>query len=403
MATYKDKLERIITALGKTTGLVNMLPGSKAYQLAESIAYEQMQLEYGVERYAQKHSILEATSGDLDNIGNVFFGVPRLTASTPYVTADMKAIKFYVQSGTFGDINYDASGTSRVGKSIELFEGTLVRGMTATGIMVVFRTTQHYVLPANQSEVYVSAELVQGQYDIIQANVLRVHNFTDYSQSSNNLLLVGNPVTIATGRTEESDSSYRFRLASSLKSFPKTTTAGIHETVTNLADVASATIVPSANGGGTFDIFVQGVSPVTSDTVLNNVKAVLTDTVGPWVSYNVLKPYYTGLQISLRVTLIRTVPDPDAIKLQIIENVTRYINNSYASQFYIRNILAVARQASQDIASVDFIFIREHYGAEGARKYTEIDFAKDPNASVFVGTTEKLIVESIKDAITVSI
>jgi hypothetical protein len=99
---------------------------------------------------------------------------------------------------------------------------------------------------------------------------------------------------------------------------------------------------------------------------------------------------------------MRDIANKDALVSQITDTVSNYINNSFSVEFNVFSILKVAEQVSSDIASVTFASLREYYGAEDARKYTDIDFIANPNYTFFIGRTEKLIVEPIQNAITVT-
>ena len=90
MATLDDKLSRIVSRMQDRSGLANLVPASKAYQIAQATAYEQMQLENQLDLYAKRNSIINSQGYDLDTIGENFFGIKRKKAVTPFVTTDMK-------------------------------------------------------------------------------------------------------------------------------------------------------------------------------------------------------------------------------------------------------------------------------------------------------------------------
>jgi len=393
MATYSDKLERIIHSLSQNTGLMNLIPGSKAYQLAESVAYEQMQLEFKIEANNKKNSLLTAESSELDDIGESFFGTYRLGQIAPFISESMKSLKFYVDTGSFGDINYSSDTGVRIGQDIIIPEGAIVEGRS-DGRLLRFRIKDQVILDSNLNEKYVSAELIQGTYEHILPYTLASHNFVDYTQSANRSLLVTNQTVIGTGRTEETDENFRYRLTNSLRAFPKTTTAGIHEIATSLADVSDVIIDQSANGGGTFNVYVQGTTPVTSDQTIESVKSVLQECIGPWVSYNILKPRYIGLSVAIRVSLIdaaATMPTLQTIR----DSITNYINNQYGGTFAVNNMIRIAELSHDNIASATFDYVRVYHGTEGSRAYTELDFVNNPSPVLYLANTEKLIVETL--------
>lgn len=395
MATYSDKLERMTHVLQTRTGLNNIIPGSKIHQILESFAYEMMNLEYDIEAYNRKNSLISAEGKDLDNIGDSpFFGKPRLGVVKTYVTDSMKALKFYVKNGTFGDINYDMTGTVKLGKSIIVPEGTIIESVTANRILK-FRTTDTYELLPSEKEIYISAELIQGSYDVIPQNTLIRHNFSAYTQALNNKLLVTNVTAIGTGRESESDQNYRYRLINSPKAFPKTTEAGILELILTLPDVSSARIEKAPNGGGTFDIYVQGISPVTSNDTIENVKEIVSTSVGPWMVFNVLRPDYIGLELEI-VLITRNGANEDYISSVAKDIIASYINNYQAYEFSILELAKHVEVSIDDVLSAVIVKANKYYGSEVSRKAKAIDL-EEINPTIQIFSNEKLIVETLTD------
>lgn len=396
MATFQDKLDRIVESWTRRTGLVNVIPGSTAYGLAESTAYEQLQIERLVEKSTKAKSLLDATGFDLDEIGGQFFGVERRKEIKPFVTSDMKVMKFYVKSGTFGSINS--------GGDIVIPEGVMLEGLSG-GTTVRFRTTQQVTLPSFESEMYVSAELIQGPSDPISAWAINKHYFKGYSQAMSETLLVINPVVIGTGRAKESDDNYRYRLTNALRAFAKTNTAGIHATVTDLPGVSDAVILPAANGGGTFTVYVQSVSPETPDTLVDDATMALLQNAGPWVEYNILKPNYIGLQMDLVVTTRNpdTYALDDGFKHNIQDAVSNYVNNYFGADFYLMDILKLVENLHDDILDAQFASLKIYRGSGKFRKFNQVDLLVENNPIIYISNIEKVIIEPVANPITVAV
>jgi len=398
MATYRDKLERILQSMQERTGMTNLLPGSKAYQLAESYAYEQMLQEAKQEDWTSSNSISEAKGEKLDAISKGFFKIPRLEAVRSYASSSMKALKFYTDDGyTFGSINTDESSNVTMQQDIIINEGTTISGIR-DGLIYKFRVIEDTVLEKSSKEAYVNAELIQGASDNIPANILKIHNFTNYSQSVNGLLKVTNPVPVNSGRPRELDENYRFRLANSMRAFPKTTSVAIHQQVTSMPGVSDVYIETAANGGGTFTVYVQGTTPITSNDLIEDVNLSLSQVINPWqVTYTVTKPRYLGISASLNLVF------KDGFNLAASEiavnSIINYLNNFNGQVFYVNSILSIAQGVHSDILDVSFNYVRLHVGSEDIRSYEEFNLTEDPNPTIVLEVKEKLISEPITSAI----
>lgn len=399
MATYSDKLNRLKKALEQRTGLSSLVPGTKAFQIIESVAYEQMQLEYKIEEYVNRVSLLTATGGSLDKIGENFLGIKRLGEVEPFVTESMKAIKFYVSTGIFGDINKDATGTPQ---SIVIPEGTMIEGKIGTQ-PIRLRVSKVTVLPFDASEKYIAADFIQGQLATIPAGALKIHNFTGYTLAINNILKVTNPMPIASGRQRETDENYKFRLVNGLKAFPKTTTPGVHEIVTTTPGVSSVFIEQAANGGGSFNAFVQGITPITSDEVIVDVKSRLNEVIGPWVVYQVLKPNYIGLTMSIELRTFGSISNLEYITSVIVDKISEEVNNFYGPEFFVNSLLRIATNAHANISSAAFNYVHTYTGSDDIRGFSEIDLEADLNPVLYLSSKEKLIIEPIINSIAVMV
>lgn len=382
-------------------GLKNLVPGSKAYQIAESMAYELMMQEADQEEYGKSNSIAISTGSDLDRIGEDFFRVSRLDSIRTYTSSRMKAIKFYVDSGlTFGSINYDSSTGTNVPMDITIPEGTTISG-TRNGATYRFRVTADTVLSSDDSEAYVPTEIIQGSLSTIPSNTLKTHSFTNYTQNLNRLLKVTNPVPISTGREKEEDEDFRYRIPNALKVFVKTNTPSIYELLTNLPEVSNVYIDEAANGGGTFTVYVQGITPVTEDSLLEDVQSLISDTISPWViSYNITKPNYIGLYMSINITVRESVSASFAESIK--NSIDTFINNFYGEKFYVNSILSLVNSLSSKVLTSSFNYVRVYTGDEDSRRYTEINFEETPNPVLYINSKEKLIVEQVSNSISVT-
>ena len=393
MATYQDKITRIIEKITQRTGLINIIPGTKAYDISQAVATEIMMIESKLEEDQRKNSIAYGDGENLNNIGEDFFSTSRRKAISIPISESMQSIKFYVRNGTFGNINN--------GENIFVPEGVILEG-DINGSLVRLRTTSDIILENNLSEKYISAELISGQVDSIQSNKITRHNFTNYANSLSNLLLVTNTNSLTVFIPEESDNNYRYRIKESQKAFVKTNIAGIHDLVSGYPGVSNVIIDPSSNGGGTFSVYVQGTSPITTDELIEDIEVLLSENIGPWVQYDVVKPNYIGIQMEIKVKTknpLLYVADEGFIE-NIKETISFYINNFFGTVIYLLEALKEVEGISSDILNVEFVSLKVYNGVGQSRSYIDMNI---DNPKLYISDIEKLIIEPLVNSIIVQV
>jgi hypothetical protein len=389
MADLNNSLLRITDNFKSIFGTNSTVPGSKLYQIGEAIAYESYLAADTIDTFIYNNSLATATGQALDNIGSNFFGIDRIKSSSPVISASMKAIKFYTSNGvTFGTINQ----INGVGSDIIVNEGTLITGMN-NNTEYVFRVTSNTVLHASSNEAYVPAEMLNGDTNLIPSNTLTSHNCTTYSTSALNFLLVTNPVAIGLSAAEESDNNYRYRLANSLKAREITSFYGIKNDLLQLPGVSNIEIIPGSYGGGTFTAIVQGITPITSDDLIELVRQRLSNIVPPWVYYTVEKPNYIGLTVSIGINISTADVISSSIVTALQRSIADYINNFYGTTFDLQMLQSIAQQSlpSSYIATLNSVQI--YTGNGEFRMYEDFDLT-NVDKTIYISSIDKLIVET---------
>lgn len=98
------------------------------------------------------------------------------------ISSHYPCIKFYVETGTFGDINDE---------DILIPEGISIAG-TYDNSYYRFRLKSDVVLKKNETEKYVDVILIQGPIKDFPPNVLTTHDFTKYKNSNGKKILSTN-------------------------------------------------------------------------------------------------------------------------------------------------------------------------------------------------------------------
>lgn len=396
MATIEDKIQRIINRLELNTSLKSLVPGTTMFSLVEGASYENMKIESAQEVQYLQSSIVTAVGRDLDEIGRRVFGISRRSSIPPTVTSDMKILKLYVNSGSFGGIND--------GKDIIVQAGTVFEGAIQSG-MIKFATKEQITLKKELSEMFISAELILGPHDVIPAGAITTHDITNYTDTFNNSLKVTNISTIATGRPEESDDNYRYRISTALQSFVKTNYFGIHDELTATPGISDVDIASANNGGGTFSVYVKSISPIASAKILDDTKRKIFQNIPPWANVTVTAPFYIGLKVAINVSVYGssgTLSEQDILKKAISSTVSTFINNVQSRAFSIFEIEDAIVSSNEKIKNAT-ITSASIFKGDTFREETVLDLNNALETYIYLANQEKLVVEPVTNAITVSL
>lgn len=389
MADLNNSLIRVLDKLKVAFGISSILPGSKLYQLAESIAYESYLTESMIDENILKNSLATATGYDLDLIGRNFFGISRIEEITPKITESMKLFKFYTNNGvSFGEINKLNDQPT----DILVPEGTLITGVYL-GVEYTYRITSNILLTKNTSVGYFGAELIIGDNKTIPANTIKSHNFLTYTTSSSNLLLVTNTASIGTGRDRESDDNYRYRLTTSLKANSSSGYYGIKNKILEIPGVSNVEVLNGGSSGGSCDIYIQGVTPITSDELIITAKNAISSFIPPWCEYSVMKYRTIGLTMSFSIESGgRQLSQSSIDSLESI--ITDYVNNFYGNEFRILTLSQLASQASPEFIYARLETLQVYSGSGDFRVYEDIDLLQvDP--TIYLSNIDKIIIEQV--------
>jgi hypothetical protein len=186
----------ILTAL-VNSGIQQLAPGGKARALCDIVADQLGQLEARQFINTGETLVPFATGTNLDVLGEIF-GVTRIQQASATVASGDQNFRFYVRTGTFGDLT--------LGQDIVVPSNAQITTSDTNGPVYL---TDAVTLPAAASQQYVSVRsLYAGSQSNSPARVFSRHNFTNNAQNRYGGLLVTNDFGIVGGRDSEDDDSY---------------------------------------------------------------------------------------------------------------------------------------------------------------------------------------------------
>jgi len=260
----QDVIRLAIADLASNAAIANLAPGSKARLVVEAVGEVIGTVATDLSIGIVTTMLPNATGATLDLIADMV-GIQRLPETRARIETADGNMKFYVKTGTFGDINSATAITIPAGTEVRTGSS---RGRADETMIIRSAVT----LPASASQVFFSADQI-GQVRLrgISAGALQRHDFVGYTDSAFQSLLVTNDKGIA-GRPIESDQNLRFRIANRLQSAAEANLTSIRLNALLVPGVADVKIIPNKSGIGSFDTVVFGTSQVVGDNVIQQVQ-----------------------------------------------------------------------------------------------------------------------------------
>ncbi len=329
---FNNLLADSLAELTDSTSLTRTSPGSKIRTILSTVnrrlseGYQDFDINFA-------RAFLSGADGKwLDLIGELL-GIPRLGVSVAQTTDTAQIVKFYVDSGNFGDINN--------GSDINLPANTILSTLdNQQGTL--YKILQAATLVSSQSELFISVvAITPGESSNIGANSLTFHSFTNYTDSANKTLKVNNIANIFNGSDVESDTNYKFRISRSALSSEAANQTSIILAALSVPGVANVILQNRAEGIGTYRIIIKSITPSVSTNLIDNVNAALSRVTAEGVRGLVSRPLETGMTFLLTLTYKNGIGDDekDAIDVQVRNSITDYVDNLDIGEPFILNQL----------------------------------------------------------------
>lgn len=296
---FRDELET-------RTAVTNFDRDGKVRALADIFTDESLQDRQEMTQAFYANQISNAKGADLANIGERL-GRRQRVATFGTIHQSEQSLAFYVDSGTFGDINGALD--------IALPAGVIVKSSpnnNELGATVSYRTTEAYTLPAAGNIYFCSAEaVVIGDRSVVGAEVLSSHEFTGYAGVASGGLRVINFYPVLDGRNAETESSYRSRLTNTYPALAQVNEAKIKLEGLRVPGVLQTVILPAHYGVGTAGVSVLGPEFQTNSKLIAGVQSHLSNIGGPGMLLVATGATQVTFDFELQISTHRTVTEAE--------------------------------------------------------------------------------------------
>ena len=269
----EDQIENNVTTFIKSSlGSVYTGKDSVINLISETFSSEIINLKRENEFLFDQSQLSNASNENLDRLAFEMYKINRKPSAKARVQASEKNLHFYVDVGTFGDINQ--------GVAINIPAGTIVsvdpEGFNDSSI--AYEIIYDYTLEPEDTHAFCTAQALNpGSYANTNSNTLNYHNFTTYSDSLGDSLKITNRYPIITGADLESDDSLRFRVANYFQATTAQNTDAIRLAALSVNGIDEVNIVPNYFGIGTVGVIVFGAGRENNPRLLTLLEAKLSE------------------------------------------------------------------------------------------------------------------------------
>lgn len=369
LRSESDVYESLSTGIRNKLGSVYSGRDSTINAITEAVGTEIINLRRESEREFDSRQLSNASGEDLNSLAFELYRLERTPQAFAKVLAREKNLYFYVDVGTFGEINS--------GAAINLTKGTLISTERAfTSADLVYQITEDYTLQAGSSFGYCSARALNpGAYANVSQEAIQHHDFADYTDIANNTLRVLNKFPIINGRDIESDASLRYRTANYFTGITNKNHDAINLTSIGVPGIKEVRLIPGYLGIGTLAVVAFG----QGRELTKNVAALLEDRIAelssPGQSIKVvsgitvyfdfkLKVYIKPKLSEIEKALIKTDIKRDIANLIKSHEFSNYLDFQAISNIVLRNmsgnnILGFATNSTNNNSIFEEVFIRK--------------------------------------------
>jgi len=365
---YEKMVSTGLQQLRTNTVVSQMAPGSKARFFLETVMREQAEQHRHFDNNLMQAFVRWAEGRFLDFFGDIMH-VARLQPTTASVDVDHANFMFYVDSGTFGDLNNGMDFVIPSGTEISTadfdVEPTRTAESTDTSattneIQKITYTTQSDVIcAANRSYVYAPIKAqIEGRASDVSRNALLKHDYAGYALGNRGLLKCRNKYSISNGRDRESDESYRYRLMNAFKAKERANRIAIRLAALSVPGVADTVEVNYEQGPGTYSLYIESLGDTTSQGLINSVAATVENVSALGVRPFVLAPLPLGLSFVVAIRWRDRTTETQKVLTQanIRTLIEDFLNgHGIGDNVNLESLAAAVAMSSEEIAGLGYL------------------------------------------------
>lgn len=332
----------IMTDVLGRTNLSRSSAGSKMRTLIESVS-KKMGRMWSQFDLNMIQAFVDGAEGKFLNYIGDLLQVPRLGEEPASISSSDRNVKFYVEVGTFGDLNN--------GNSILIPKGKII-GTREAGTGISYRTVIDTVLAASTNEAYIAVQSVRSGSSVnVGKGTLIYHNFTDYADSVNDTLKVTNDAEIIKGQDIENETNYRFRITNQVLSLERANRTAIRLAALAVPGVADIVSLPYHRGIGTYDLMIKSTVPSISSSLIANVQEAIGNVTSHGIYATARGPREVGVSMVGSLILKNRVSAKEQTDIitAATDNVTYYINNLDIGEDFVINEVVERVMSTSDV------------------------------------------------------
>ena len=330
-------VQRALDYLEQNTDITMLNPGGTARALVDAVAAEMAGLYTILDRSMVQAFVSTASGVFLDLIAEMV-GIRRRSEVAAYTSQSDKNVRFYVTSGAIRD-----------------YISTIPAGTTITSAdgSVVFVTDEAYAVPANATQLYVTARAqTVGAQGNIGLGSLVSHNL------GNSNVFVENREAITTASGIEDDRSLRQRIKYAVRSAEGSNMVAVRMAALSVPGVSDLIIHPYAMGSGSFEIILIPQGNRVATATLSDVRSAISQTVAFGINFVIREPRYVPVSVSVELVMPEV---PDTLKAQhrnlVAGAIQRYVGSLRPGGTIVANRI---RQAALSVSNrISDVTIRE--------------------------------------------
>ena len=344
--TYETLIQESLNELGANTNITQLVPGAKARSILENFNSRLGQAYQYLDSSLVNQYLSSATGNYLNLMGDLL-SCPRLNATFSSASAGAVNVYFFVNNGTFGDLNNGQPITVPMGTVIS----TSPPGTDPTQI-TSFQVSNDTVLAAAGSKQFVPVEALQpGSNGAVGSNTLINHNLNGYQ----GLLLVNNSVAINNGRDTESDDAYRYRLSLQVTGAAMANATSIRLACLSVPGVADVSLKNYALGGGTYEVIVLATQIGNNADLISAVQQAINASQAYGVYGVARSPDNLGVQFQANIytQVVMSNTDISLLTQQLNTGVVDFFSYfSLGQDFSIKNLQSCLLNTNSKIRRV---------------------------------------------------